>query len=322
MAVKHWSKMQERGNQLGMQILLLSYRLLGRKGLWLVLFPVLLYLFITGKTARIASLQFLTQVNHFNGSNKEASWRDSFRHFRSFANSAFDKIDAWLGRIKQSDIVYTNEALYKQLDEQCQGAVFIGSHLGNLEVCRALSQHRSSKRINVLVFTHHAVEFNKILKRTNPAVSVNLIQVTDLGPDIAILLKEKVEQGEIVVIVGDRTSSTSAGRVIECDFLGKPAPFSQGPFILAALLDCPVFFLFCLKDQSEQKGLFYRVVFEKYADKLVLPRKTRQHALQLIISDYAARLAHYTALYPYQWFNFYDFWQNDHTVIRDQKKGK
>ena len=322
MAAQHWSKMQERGNQFGMRILLISYRLFGRRGLWVILFPVVLYLFLTGKTARVASLNFLAQVNQFNGKAYRSSWQESFRHFRSFADSAFDKIDAWLGRIKQNDIHYTNEALYEQLDKQKQGAIFIGSHLGNLEVCRALSQHRSCKVINVLVFTHHAVEFNKILKRINPTVDVNLIQVTDIGPDIAILLKEKVEQGEVVVIVGDRTSSTRAGRVIECDFLGKPAPFSQGPFILAALLDCPVFFLFCLKDKDQQGQTLYRVIFEKYADKLTLPRKTRQIALQQIMTDYAARLTHFAALYPYQWFNFYDFWQNDHSVIRDQIKEK
>ena len=171
-----------------------------------------------------------------------------------------------------------------------------------------------------MVFTHHAVEFNKLLKSINPDVGINLIQVTDLGPDMAIMLKDKVEQGEIVVIVGDRTSTTTAGRVVEADFLGKPAPFSQGPFILAALLDCPVFHLFCLKDKLAGGKRVYRVVFEKYADKLALPRKTRQQTLQKIVSDYAQRLSYYAAAYPYQWFNFYDFWQNDEQVSRDQNK--
>ena len=33
MAVKHWSKMQERGNYLGIQTLLFTHKILGRKGL-------------------------------------------------------------------------------------------------------------------------------------------------------------------------------------------------------------------------------------------------------------------------------------------------
>ncbi|MGB2707478.1 MAG: acyltransferase, partial [Pseudoalteromonas nigrifaciens] len=206
MAVKHWSKMQERGNYLGIQTLLFTHKILGRKGLWLILFPVVVYLFITGRVARAASKQFLQQVNLYTGTGQSVTLRQQLKHFCSFADSAFDKIDGWLGRISLSDIEYTNEHLFSQLNEQRQGAIFIGSHLGNLEVCRALSQHRSGKVINVLVFTHHAVEFNKMLKKINPNVAVNLIQVTDLGPGLAILLKEKIEQGEIIVIVGDRTS--------------------------------------------------------------------------------------------------------------------
>ena len=73
MAVKHWSKMQERGNRFGMQILLVCYRVFGRKGLWLVLFPVVFYLFLTGKTARQASHAFLTQARKVNG-NKQSGY--------------------------------------------------------------------------------------------------------------------------------------------------------------------------------------------------------------------------------------------------------
>ncbi|MBZ2191150.1 acyltransferase [Pseudoalteromonas arctica] len=315
MAAKHWSKMQERGNFLGIQILLFTHKLLGRKGLWIVLFPVVFYLFLTGKVARVASKVFLEQVNVYQDCKQPVTFKMQLTHFCSFADSALDKIDAWLGRITQRDIKYTNEHLFAELDEQNQGAIFIGSHLGNLEVCRALSQHRSSKKINVLVFTHHAVEFNKMLKKINPDVSVNLIQVTDMGPDLAILLKEKVEQGEIIVIVGDRTSTTTASRSVQVPFLGKNAPFSQGPFILAALLDCPVYFLFCLKDKKSKK---YQVIFEHYSQSLKMPRRERQQALTLIITDYAQRLSYYAALYPYQWFNFYDFWKSDQQVVRDQ----
>ena len=77
--------------------------------------------------------------------------------------------------------------------------------------------------------------------------------------------EDKVEQGEIVVIVGDRTSATTGERSTRVEFLGKPASFSQGPFILAALLDCPVYFLFCLKDKKTKK---YHVIFEHYSQTL------------------------------------------------------
>ncbi len=311
----HWSRMQERGSYQGIRFLLLSYRLLGRKGLWLFLFPVVCYMYATGKTARQASRAFLERVRQQRGSDDKAGRFDGLRHFCMFADSAFDKIDAWTGRITPAHIRYTGEAEFDALYQSGKGAIFIGSHLGNLEVCRALSRARAGMRINVLVFTHHAVEFNRMLQKINPDVGVNLIQVTEMGPDLAILLKEKVDNGEIIVIVGDRTSTTTGGRVCYANFLGKPAPFSQGPFVLAAVLGCPVYFLFCLREKGE-----YRVVFEKYADALSLPRKERQQVLTRVTADYAERLEHYASLYPHQWFNFFDFWQADDSVERGQLK--
>lgn len=309
---KHWSTMQERGTLLGMRILLGFYRLVGRKVLWLMLFPVVFYFYCTGKTQRKASIAFLNQVESYKGQPIRAGFWQGLTHFCKFADSAFDKIDAWLGRISIDAITYQNHQEFTKLQQSKQGAIFIGSHLGNLEVCRALSQGRYAVTINVLVFTHHAVEFNKVLKQINNDAQVNLIQVTDMSPTLAILLKQKIEQGEVIVIVGDRTSSSVAGRVNYCNFLGKPAPFSQGPFILASLLECPVYYLFCLKTDNQ-----YQVIFEKVADKLKFNRKTRQQDLQTTIQHFSDRLGHFASEYPYQWFNFYDFWTDDKQVSRD-----
>ncbi|OUL56469.1 acyltransferase [Pseudoalteromonas ulvae] len=312
MATKHWSKMAERGSYLGMRFLLLSYRILGRTGLWIVLFPVVFYFYCTGRVARTASLDFLRRVAQYQHQTTQPGFWQGLKHFMSFADSAFDKIDAWTGRISAQDIDYENHALFEQLQNSGQGAVFIGSHLGNLEVCRALSVGRYQVKINVLVFTHHAVEFNRTLQKISPNVNVDLIQVTDMKPELAIILQQKIDAGEVVVIVGDRTSTSVSQRVSYCDFLGAPAPFSQGPFILAAVLDCPVYLLFCLKHKNR-----YRVIFELFAEQLTLPRKTRQAALQSVIQRYADRLAFFSLQAPYQWFNFFDFWQKDDCVSRD-----
>ncbi|MBI3310406.1 MAG: glycosyltransferase family 2 protein, partial [Serratia liquefaciens] len=85
---------------------------------------------------------------------------------------------------------------------------------------------------------------------------------------------------------------------------GQPAPFPQGPFVLAAALRCPVFLMFGLKQQGH-----LNVYFEAFADPLLLPRQQRQQALQDTVDSYAARLEHYCLLAPLDWFNFFDFWQ-------------
>ena len=311
---KHWSKIQERGTYVGIQILLFVYRLFGRRILSFFLYPVVAYIYFTGGASKQASKQYWQRIFAVKKSSQTFTHRIGIAHFYSFAQSAFDKIDAWMGRITPDRVIYSEGHPIIELQKKQQGAVFIGSHLGNLEVCRALGHGRYQTRINVLVFTHHAVEFNKVMKKINADSNVDLIQATHVGADLAILIKERIDNGEILVIAGDRTSVTSQGRVIYSPFLGEPAAFSQGAFILAAILDCPVYFLFCLKENNN-----YRIIFEHVADSLKFSRKNRQASLTAVVNKYAQRLEHYCLAYPYQWFNFFDFWQNDQNVIREEK---
>lgn len=308
---KHWSKIQERGTYLGMKVLLFVYRLFGRSILSFFLFPVVVYLYFSGGASKRASLDYLQRIAKVNQWSIKIGHRQGIKHFYSFAQSAFDKIDAWTGKITTADIIYSDQHPLAELEIKKQGAVFIGSHLGNLEVCRALGHGRYKTRINVLVFTHHAVEFNRVMKKLNADSNVDLIQATHVGADLAILLKERIDNGEILVIAGDRTSVSTPGRVVYSDFLDEEAAFSQGPFILASLLDCPVYFLFCLKEQAS-----YRVIFEHVADTFKFSRKNRQTELKVMIDRYAKRLEHFCLQYPYQWFNFFDFWKNDNDVKR------
>lgn len=307
--------MQERGTYLGMRTLLFVYRLFGRRILSVFLMPVVVYLYFSGGDSKRASQEYLARIAKMKKAGGDNSIRPGHllgvKHFYSFAQSAFDKIDAWTGKITREDIIYGDLHPLAELEKKQQGAVFIGSHLGNLEVCRAMGQGKYQTRINVMVFTHHAVEFNRMMKKINVDSNVDLIQVTEVGADLAIMLKERIDQGEIVVITGDRTSVSTSGRIVASDFLGEAAPFSQGPFILASILDCPVYFLFCLKE-----GRRYRVIFEYVADSLKFARKTRQQDLTAIISRYAKRLEHYCLAYPLQWFNFFDFWRDDQQVKR------
>jgi len=308
---KHWSKMQERGTYIGMQILLFVYRLFNRKVLSVFLYPVVVYLYFTGGESKLASTNYLQAIAKKQHWKKTPNAYVGIKHFYTFAQSVFDKIDAWSGKITTNDIIYGDTHPFERLEKNKQGAVFIGSHLGNLEVCRALGHGRYQTRINVLVFTHHAVEFNRVMNKINPNSNVDLIQATHVGAELAILLKERIDNGEIIVIAGDRTSVKTSGRVVYADFLGQKAAFSQGPFILASILECPVYFLFCLKDKKK-----YRVIFEHVADSLKFNRKTRQEELNVVISQYAQRLEFYCLKYPFQWFNFFNFWQNDQQVNR------
>lgn len=309
----HWSSHRERGTILGIKCLLAVYSLLGAKAFRALLKLVMAYYHRTGTTARDASELYLTQLKHYADSNNitlpvEASSLTSYQHMYSFGLTMLDKLAAWRGDFSFKDLTIHGQEHVDAVLAKQRGIVILGSHLGNLELCRALSSHYKNVKINALVFTEHAERFNNVMKAVNPDSALNLIQVADIGPETAILLEQKLEQGEWVVIVGDRTSVTKQERAVWADFLGKPAPFPQGPFMLGAILKAPVYLLFGLRDESQQKVRF-NVYFEPFSEQIKLPRGQRQEALNAVVVRYAQRLEAYTLKAPLQWYNFFNFWR-------------
>ncbi|MDN3629852.1 glycosyltransferase family 2 protein [Vibrio lentus] len=305
----HWSRTQERGTVLGIKLLLTVYTLLGRGVFNLILRGVMRYYHLTGKRARNASEQYLFQLKAYaEQQNIELPAElTSYNHLLSFGHTMLDKLAAWKGDFSVDNLTIHGQDQFESMVENQQGVLILGSHLGNIELCRALGRRHSNIKINALVFTEHAERFNSVMKAVNPQSDLNLIQVTSMGPDTAILLQQKLEQGEWIVIVGDRTSTSKESRSVWAEFLGKEAPFPQGPFMLASVLKAPVFLLFGLRDDSQSKPHF-DVYFEHFSDKIELPRKTREQSLQQVVQKYANRLEHYTLKAPLQWYNFFNFW--------------
>lgn len=302
----HWARIEERGVYAGLSIMLWTHRLLGRRVFGLLLYPVIGYFFVVGGAARRASRTFLSRVyahrdDDFAG---PPGWRQLFRHFLSFGDALLDKLEAWSGKIGEDDIVYHNREIFDALQQSGRGGLLIASHLGNMEVCRALGELSLGLKLNVLVHTKHAANFNRLLRSVSPDSSVSLIQTTEVDPGTAIMLSDRISQGEFVIIVGDRTPVTRSGRTSWAPFLGYPAPFPQGPYILASILDCPVQLIFCLK-----RARRYHIIFEPFADGIRIHRRDRNTALENWTHRYVRRLEHYCGTDPYQWFNFFDFWR-------------
>lgn len=316
MVRSHWAHLTERGSRFGLRMLVLSYRLFGERLVKLLLYPVVTYFFLTGRQARTASLNYLKKVStqmvvdQAPSTGVRANWCGSFHHMMMFAQSALDKLAAWTGVFDHGRIIFPERHAFDALLTSGRGALLIASHLGSIEMTRALATNAQRAVVNAVVYTDQAQNFNQTLEQANGEFGVNLIQVSHFGPDTAIMLKEKIDRGELVVIVGDRTPPADSGRVSQAQFLGALASFAQGPWILASLLECPVYLFFCLQQQQQ-----YEIHFEAFVDQIKLPRKTRQESLQVLIQQYASRLQVYCLKAPYQWFNFYDFWQEEKAPI-------
>ncbi|MEA9397462.1 glycosyltransferase family 2 protein [Lelliottia amnigena] len=307
---QHWAQQQEVKGLWGMRLMLRVWQLLGRRAFGLLLWPVIGVYWLTARPARQASQQWIERVKQVLAQRQlPAPPRlNSFFHFMRFGYSMLDKVASWRGELKLNlDVVFAPGAREALDVDAPQGKLLLASHLGDVEACRAMAQLDGSKVINALVFSENAQRFKQIMEEMAPDAGLNLMPVTDIGPDTAIALKEKLDRGEWVAIVGDRIAvNPQRGgdwRVIWSEFMGHPAPFPQGPFILASILRCPVLLIFALRQQDK-----LHIHCEPFADPLILPRGERQQALQHTVDRYAERLEHYALMSPLDWFNFFDFW--------------
>lgn len=315
----HWAATPERRGQWGLRFMLWLYQRAGRLPFILLLWPVVAVYWLSGRAARSASQQWLTRVQAVAHQQQIALPRplSSYRHFLRFGNSMLDKVASWRGDLQWGrDIDFAPDAEAVIRAAEGKGQLILASHLGDIEACRAMAKQVSGLVINALVFTDNAQRFRAVLESIAPQAGVNLLPVSDIGPDTAILLQQKLDAGEWVAIVGDRTAVQrqrgGERRVVWSEFMGQPAPFPQGPFVLAAALRCPVLLMFALRQQGK-----LRVHCEAFADPLPLPRNGRQQALQAAVDRYAARLQHHALLAPLDWFNFYDFWALPEEEQRD-----
>ncbi|HTD28360.1 MAG TPA: acyltransferase [Xanthomonadaceae bacterium] len=303
MSSLHWADIGERTFAIGIRFLGGVYRWFGRVPFRICLYPVLLFYWLTSATARRASMEYLQRIQASHQVFKrEPGRRTSLRHFACFAETLLDKTLAMSGRYAfDRVIIYGAEAIVENI-EAGQGGLIITAHLGCLELMQASASLRSGLKINILVHTAHAERFNRILAGLNPEAQVQLLQVSAFNAPTAMLLADRVAAGEWIAIAGDRIP-VSGDRALRVSFLGKPALFPAGPYLLASLLRCPVYLMACVHE-----GTGYRASVHKLTDRVLLPRAQREQAMTAYAASFVRWIEERLRESPLDWFNFYAFW--------------
>ena len=293
-----WRGERERGSPRLMRLIAWLTLTFGRAPGRLLLGPICLYFIASSPRVRAALRTYLGRAL-----GRRARFADVYRLYFTFAATLHDRIYLLAGRERAFDIrVEGAEALDAALAAG-RGCLLLGAHLGSFEVLRAAAAHRPELRVNVLMHARHARKVAAVLDRLGPGHAGRVIPMGEPGTLLAV--QECLARGEVVGILGDRVWRRE--RAVRCPFLGAPAPFPEGPLLLAGLLKAPVVLFFGLY----RGGRRYRVHFEPFAECIELPRGRRAEALRPWLERYAARLEHYCREAPYNWFNFYDFWHED-----------
>jgi len=260
-----------------------------------------MYFFVTGSISRGASLEYQRQLHGFQAEAlPRPGLRNALRHHMAFAVNVVDRMWFWQGRLNHFQFTSSGK---EHVLNRTSGMLLFGAHMGSFDAMRAFSMEKKM-RLNVIMYRAQAAKFNLLLKHLNPDSAVEIFEMGEDSVDQIFELKERLDRGELLAILADRPPPVGRKRVAPLSFLGKEAPFPQGPWILASLLECPVVMINCLR----LKLRHYHIQVEPIAEKVTLPRKTRAESLQTYMRSYVDKLEQLCVKYPFQWFNFYDFW--------------
>lgn len=297
MSTGRWQDVGEKGSALGIRFLVLLATGLGRTAARLVLPLVTLWFVALHPGVRRSSRDYLRRVRG------RAGLADVYRHVLTFARVTLDRLFLVRGRTGDLVLRFHGEEHLRALREQGRGAILLLAHVGSFEVMRASSVERSF-RLNVLGYFRNARLLNDALRRLNPDVDARLVEIRPEDPGFVFEVQDRVEAGELVATMGDRVGHD--GKAVAVEFLGAPARFPTGPYLLAAVLGCPVYLCFGLYADPDR----YDLTCEPFAERIELPRDrdARERAVRDLAARYAARLEAHVRTAPDNWFNFYDFW--------------
>jgi predicted LPLAT superfamily acyltransferase len=311
----HWSEYKEEAaGYWHLKLILILFRLLPVIVLRIIAFPVSLCYFLFSKRARRESRRFLEKA----AAVAELSPKKlhSLKHISAFSLSLIEKVESWGGRVPFKRVCFQDDDIGTLVSglENGKGALLITSHIGNIEFLRALagfSRTGVSRPVEVNIIVDFAVtnQFSRMLRKLNPGSQVRALSVDDIGPDTVILLQERLASGELAAIAGDRTSAYTRNRYLSIPFLGEEAPFPYGPFLLAAILGVPVYFAFALRQRDISLFPKYNMHIHRCDISFDCQRREREGRIKELAVLFAAKLEYYCKQHPYQWYNFYNFWE-------------
>ncbi len=290
-----WLRQPERSTTWALRTIIWIALRVGRRAARLLLHPISLYFLAFSIESRAASGNYLTRVL-----GRAPRLAERLRHYHTFAATILDRVFLLAGRSNDFDIDVRGESMLDELFQRNEGCILLGAHFGSFEILRAVAWRNPKKRLYVVMYEDNARKINRALSAVNPQIADDLIPLGK--PDTMLRVQEKIASGAFVGFLADRL--VGGEKFLLQRFLGARAPFPTGPFRLAATLRCPTLTMFGVYRGDRR----YEVHFEPLADPASLDRHEREPWVADCIARYAARLERQCRDAPFNWFNFYAFW--------------
>lgn len=293
-----WSG-KTKGNLSGYKIFVFVIKHIGVRPAYFLLRFVAFYFLLFSRQKSLK--YYFTQIHK---QKKSKALLSMYKNYFMLGQVLIDKI-AFMSEGKNTfDFVYEGEENLHKIVQNKTGGVLIGAHMGNWEIAGQLFS-RINQKVNIVMLEAEHATIKKYLDGVLKEKQLNIIAIKN---DFSHLVKiqKAFDNKELIAIHSDRFLPNSTTVVV--DLMGKKAQLPTGPIYLAAKNKIPVSFVYTMKE-SAKKYHFYATPAKMF--KYPANLKTRKQDLQKMVQEYADSLTEMIKKYPYQWFNYHPFWEND-----------
>ena len=285
---------KSKGTPLGYRIFVWILKNAGLSPAYFLLRFVVFYYFLFSWKA---SGHIYRLYRHKLGFGTGKSLRYLYRNYYLLGQGLIDKVVMMAGIPNKFSFDFDGEENLRAIAQLKKGGILLSAHIGNWDVAGHLFT-RLETPINIVMYDGEHEQIKQYLESVTGKRTMNIILIKD---DLSHIYasSEAFVRNELVCMHADRF--VEGNKTLSADFLGQPARFPMGPFLLAAKFKVPVSFVFAVKE-SKLHYHFFASPVKEYSDA------DKQAVMRSMLDEYVNEMENKLRAYPEQWFNYYDFW--------------
>ena len=285
---------KSRGAVLGYKIFIFLIKKFGIRAAYTLLYFVAFYfLFFSVKGTKASYYYFYKRLGH----SKISSFLKVYKSYFSFGKTIIDKFAIASGLKDKFTYNFENEQSLKDILKEKKGGILISAHVGNFEIAEYFFSRvdEFSTQINLVTTDLEHSAIKGYLESVSLKTNMKFIIIKEDMSHI-FEMNNALNNNELICFTGDRYFEGS--KFLTEKLLGKEANFPAGAFILGSRLKVPVIFLYIMKQSSKHYHFFAEEAMFKDRDA------------QDLLKQYTKSIERILKKYPYQWFNYFDFWND------------
>ena len=286
---------KSKGTPLGYKIFISICRALGTLPAYLLLQFVAVYYLLFSRTSTVHIYRYFRKRHGFGALN--SIWK-VYSNYVIFGQTLLDKVVVMAGIENKLSYDFDGEQHLRDIVRGGRGGILISAHVGNWEAAGHLLK-RLNTRINVVMFDGENQQIKDFLEEVTGGRNLRVILVK---PDLShvFAIGEALQNNELICLHADRF--LDGNQTATHHFLGEPAQFPTGPFMLAASFGVPVSFVFAFKESLRHYHFYGSAPVER------LPEEGKADYIARLMTSFISTLEQKVKMYPEQWFNYYNFW--------------